>query len=97
MSITSQDVEQLARMARLTLNEEEKEQYASQLNYLIAHIDRLKAIDTSAVTPTLHALPLQNVMRPDVSQPSWSKESMLANAPQTQEGFFHVPRIMEEE
>lgn len=97
MSITSQDVEQLARVARLTLNEEEKKQFASQLNYIIAHIDKLKAIDTAGVAPSLHAVSLQNVMRADVSQPSWSKESILANAPQTQEGFFHVPRIMEEE
>ena len=95
--ITRQDVEYVARLARLALSDEEKELFVDQLNSILAHAAKLQELDTTNVAPTAHAVPLQNVLRADVSRPSWPKESILANAPAPQEGFFRVPRIMEEE
>ncbi len=95
--ITRQDVEHVARLARLALTEEEKTLFAGQLNDILAHAVKLGELDTADIPPTSHAVPLQNVLRPDISRPSYAKESMLANAPSTQAGFFRVPRIMEEE
>ena len=70
MSITVKDVEHVAALARLALSEQEKEQFAGQLNAILAYAGKLNELDTADVEPTSHVLPLANVMREDETSPS---------------------------
>jgi aspartyl-tRNA(Asn)/glutamyl-tRNA(Gln) amidotransferase subunit C len=94
--ISRQDVEHVARLARLALSDAELERMSEQLNGILAYIDALKAIDTAGVEPTAHAVPLVNVMRDDVTRPSLPQDAALANAPDRSTQFFRVPRIIED-
>ena len=95
MSITMQDVEHVANLARLNLSAEEKEQFAGQLNAILKYADKLNELDTSNIEPTSHVLPLANVMREDEVRPSWPIEQVLANAPDEEDGHFKVPAVLE--
>ena len=94
--ISREDVAHVARLARLALTDAELETIREQLNAILAHIDALKAVDTSGIEPTSHAVPQFNVMRDDEPRPCLSVEEMLANAPDRAGDFFRVPRIIEE-
>jgi aspartyl-tRNA(Asn)/glutamyl-tRNA(Gln) amidotransferase subunit C len=94
--ITMQEVEQVARLARLTLSDAEKERMRRELDGILSYIDKLRAVDTEGVPPTSHAVPMTNVMREDEPVPSLPQEDMLANAPDRNGEFFRVPRIIEE-
>jgi aspartyl-tRNA(Asn)/glutamyl-tRNA(Gln) amidotransferase subunit C len=94
--ISREDVVHVARLARLALTDAEIETMREQLNAILAHIDALKAVDTTGVEPTSHAVPQFNVMREDEPRPCLSVEDMLANAPDRAGDFFRVPRIIEE-
>jgi len=96
MKITLQEVEHVARLARLALSEEEKEQMRSQLDRILGYIEKLSQLDTTGVEPTSHVIPVTNVFRDDALLPSLSREEALANGPDRQEGFFRVPRIIEQ-
>ncbi len=93
--ITMKEVEHVARLARLELTNEEKERMRAQLDSILSYIDKLNELDTSAVEPTSHVLPMMNVFRDDEVRPSLSQEEALANAPDRQDLFFRVPRILE--
>ena len=94
--ITMQEVERVARLARLTLSDAEKERMRRELDGILSYIDKLRALDTEGVPPTSHAVPMTNVMREDEPVPSLPQEDMLANAPDRNGEFFRVPRIIEE-
>ena len=94
--ITLQEVEQVARLARLALSPEEKERMRRELDGILAYIDKLRALDTEGVEPTSHAVPMTNVMREDAPRPSLPRADMLANAPDPSGDLFRVPKIIEE-
>ena len=94
--ISRDDVAHVARLARLALTDAELERMREQLNAILAHIDALRAVDTTGVEPTSHAVPQFNVMRDDEPRPCFPREDMLANAPDRSGEFFRVPRIIEE-
>jgi aspartyl-tRNA(Asn)/glutamyl-tRNA(Gln) amidotransferase subunit C len=94
--IGRKDVEHVARLSRLALSDTEIEKMREQLAAILAHIDTLRALDTEAVEPTSHAVPMENVMREDEPRPSLPQEAMLANAPDRSTDFFRVPRIIED-
>ena len=94
--ISREDVIHVARLARLALTEAELETMREQLNAILSHIDALKAVDTTGIEPTSHAVPQFNVMRDDDPRPCLPVEEMLANAPDRVDNFFRVPRIIEE-
>ena len=95
MKITMQEVEHVARLARLELNEQEKETMRVQLDSILSYIDKLNELDTLGIEPTSHVLPMTNVYREDEVQPSLSQEEALANAPDRHDLFFRVPKILE--
>lgn len=95
MSISIQDVEHVAKLARLDLTEEEKETYAKQLSEILAYVEQLNAVDTEQVAPTSHVMELVNVMREDESRPSPPIEQVLKNAPDEEDGHFRVPAVLE--
>jgi len=94
--ISREDVEHVARLARLALSEAESERMREQLSGILAYIDTLRALDTAGVEPTSHAVPLVNVMRDDATRPCLSQDAALANAPDRSDDFFRVPRIIED-
>ena len=93
--LSREEVEHVARLARLVLTDDERTRYTGQLNEILAYVEKLKELDVDGVVPTAHAIPLENVFRPDQVHPSFEREDMLANAPERSEGFFKVPRILE--
>ena len=86
-------VEYVAKLARLTLSEQEKRTYAEQLDKIIGYFDQLKTLDTTGIEPMSHALPLNNVMRADDVEAFPERESLLAMAPIREGDFFRVPKI----
>jgi aspartyl-tRNA(Asn)/glutamyl-tRNA(Gln) amidotransferase subunit C len=83
-------------LARIGLEPGDEEFYAEQLSGILAHIDRLKELDTEAIPPTAQVVEVANTLREDVSRPGLSQEEALANAPAAVDGFFRVPAIQEE-
>jgi aspartyl-tRNA(Asn)/glutamyl-tRNA(Gln) amidotransferase subunit C len=96
VKITLAEVEHVARLARLALGADEKEQMRRQLDAILGYVEQLRRVDTTGVEPTAHVLPLVNVMRDDEVRPSYPPDAMLQNAPDAHEGEFRVPRILEE-
>jgi aspartyl-tRNA(Asn)/glutamyl-tRNA(Gln) amidotransferase subunit C len=94
--ISRQDVEHVARLSRLALSEAEAERMRDQLSGILAYIDTLRALDTTGVEPTSHAVPLLNVMREDEPRPCLTQDQALANAPDRSNAAFRVPRIIED-
>ena len=95
MPLTPQDVDHVAKLARLEITADERERYASQLNAILEHADGLAKADVQGVEPTAHILPIKNVWREDVVTPSLPREEVLANAPDKAKGCFRVPKILE--
>lgn len=95
MKITKQEVEHVARLARLELSEQEKEKLTDQLSSILTYVETLNTLDTKGVEPTSHVLDIKNVMRDDVAMPSLSQERALANAPDKAAGHYKVPKIIE--
>ena len=94
--ITRKEVEHVARLARLELSEEEKEQMTAQLDSILGYMEKLNQVDTSGVEPTTTVIPMVSVMREDEIRPSLTQEEALANAPDCEDVFFRVPRIIED-
>ena len=95
MSITVKDVEHVAKLARLELSDEEKDRFTGQMNAILKYAEKLNELDTSNIAPTSHVLPLSNVMREDSTRPSSSIEQVMKNAPEEEDGQFHVPAVIE--
>jgi aspartyl-tRNA(Asn)/glutamyl-tRNA(Gln) amidotransferase subunit C len=89
-------VRHVARLARLDLSEQEIEQFCHDLGDILEYVAKLNELDTSNVEPTSHSLRLVNVLREDCVRPSLSQEEALANAPETEEGCFKVPPVIQE-
>ena len=91
--ITVKDVEHVAKLARLELTEEEKELYTKQLGDVLKYVDQMNEIDTSNVKPMTQVIDFVNVMREDKVEYEHTKEELMANAPDEENGFFKVPKI----
>ena len=97
MAITKKDVQHVARLARLALDDEEVALFEEQLSKILDHAARVTSLDTENVPPTHHAIPLSNVTRPDIIEASLTQEEALGNAPEEEMNHFKVPRILEDE
>ena len=84
-------------LARLGLEPGEEDFYAEQLSAILAHIDRLREVDTAAIPPTAQVVALENRMREDEPRQGITQEQALANAPEARDGFFVVRAIQEAE
>ena len=94
--ISREEVQHVARLARLHLTDDEAERMREQLDAILAYIDKLRELDVEGVEPTAHAVPLVNVMRDAALAPCLPQEQALANAPDRADEFFRVPRIIED-
>ena len=88
-------VEDVARLARLELEPDERVRFQEQLDQILAYFDRIRQVPVDGVEPTAHTQPVYNVFREDEPSPGLSSEEALGNAPQAAEGLFIVPRIVE--
>ncbi|MBI2848903.1 MAG: Asp-tRNA(Asn)/Glu-tRNA(Gln) amidotransferase subunit GatC [Chloroflexi bacterium] len=95
MKLNRQEVEYVAYLARLGLSEDEIERFREQLSKILENFEILSQVDTSAILPTAHVLPLQNVLREDQPQPSFPQRDILANAPSAEDAFFKTKAILE--
>ena len=96
MQLTTDEVRHVAELAKLALTEAEIVQYTQQLSAILDYATLLQAVDTSGVPPTPYILPLTNVMREDEVAPCLSNAAALANAPDSDQGFFRVRAVFEE-
>lgn len=95
MKITREEVEHVAKLARLELSAEEMTVFTGQMDAILAYVDKLKALDTDGVVATAHAVPVENAFRDDMVTPSIGVDNALANAPDRVADFFRVPKVIE--
>jgi aspartyl-tRNA(Asn)/glutamyl-tRNA(Gln) amidotransferase subunit C len=95
MALTREDAHWIAHLARLELSDAELETIAHQLSSILDYMQLLRQIDTDAVEPLAHPLPIQNVFRADEPTPSLEVDAALANAPKRTGPFYSVPAVFE--
>lgn len=95
--ISKEDVEYVAELAKLILDEEAKERLTREMGEILSYMDKLNELDTEGIEPMMHVLDITNVFREDVVGESLSNEEALANAPASHDGYFTVPRILDTE
>ena len=94
MSISSADVDKIAKLAKLDLSEDERKKFSSQLSDIVSYMEKLNRLDTKDVEPLAHVNDLMNVSREDKSRPSMEKEDVFKNSPQNDNEFFLVPKVL---
>jgi len=94
MQVNDALVENLASLARLQFNAEEKEIIKDGLQRMIQFVDKLNELDTTGVKPLLHMTEAVNVLRDDTVQGSITREEGLKNAPDTDGVYFKVPKVI---
>lgn len=95
MRLTREQVDHIARLARLHLSDEERERFREQLSAILEHFQRLQELNTDAVPPTFRAVESQRLPRTDEVQPSLSLSDLFSNAPQVEQDQFRVPPILD--
>lgn len=95
--LTLQDVEYVASLAQLNLDDAAKARMLEDMGKILGYIEKLNELDTEGVEPMMHVLDLANVYREDIVQPSLDHDLALKNAPNTDGSYFLVPRILETE
>lgn len=95
MKITCKDVADVALLSRLEFSESELETFTGQMDAILQYAEVLNKVNVENVEPMAHVLPLKNVMRADEVKPSLQRELALFNAPEQEDGYFKVPKIME--
>lgn len=94
MSVTTKDVAYIAELARLKFTDAEQEKMTSELNMILHYIEKLNEVDTEGVEPLNTIHDQINVLRADVEHQSLSNEEALRNAPDRQDRFFKVPKVI---
>ena len=95
MSLSIDDVKRIAKLARIRVSEDEAAAYQSQLNGIFGLIEEMQAVDTAGVEPIAHAQDLAQRLRADtVTEPN-CREAFQAVAPQTENGLYLVPKVID--
>jgi aspartyl-tRNA(Asn)/glutamyl-tRNA(Gln) amidotransferase subunit C len=95
MSLTAEQAQWVAHLARLELPPEELAAYTEQLNAIVGYVDQLQQVNTDGVEPLAHPLDLHDVFRPDEPQPSLPTAAVLANAPARKGDYYGVPAVLD--
>ena len=95
MKISDEMIDYIGILARLKLKDEEKESATTEMEKIINYMDTLNQLDTTGIEAMSHAFPVKNVFREDVVQPSTDRDVITANAPNSKDGCFVVPRTFE--
>jgi aspartyl-tRNA(Asn)/glutamyl-tRNA(Gln) amidotransferase subunit C len=96
MTLTREDVEKVALLARLRLSDAETESMTQQLARVLGYVVQLSELNTDGVAPMAHAIELANVLVDDLPQPSLDREAALANAPKRDAECYRVPAVLGE-
>ncbi|MGX7679442.1 Asp-tRNA(Asn)/Glu-tRNA(Gln) amidotransferase subunit GatC [Jatrophihabitans sp. DSM 45814] len=96
-TLTRDEVAHLAQLARLAVTEDELDLFAGQLDVILGSVARIGEVAAGDIPPTSHAVPLENVFRPDEVTPCLPREDVLAGAPSVEDFRFRVPQILGEE
>ncbi len=94
MSLSTEEVRKVAQLARLHLTADEEERFATQLSNILDYIEQLNELDVDGVEPTTRAIDVSNIMRDDQLDPCPDREALLNCAPDRDEDFFKVPKIL---
>ena len=94
--IDQQQVRKVAKLSRLELTESEVQEFNGQLGAILEYVEKMNELDTDNVEPLAHCLPVSNVFREDRVKESIGTEKALANAPDRDESFFKVPKILDD-
>ncbi len=95
--ISTKDVEYVAGLAQLALDDAAKERLAREMDEILSYMDKLNELDTANVEPMMHAMEMTNVFREDVVGESLPREIALRDAPQHDGEYFIVPKILDTE
>ena len=95
MSLTIEEVEHIAKLARLELSAEQKALYRQQLSNILDHIVKLRQLDTGGVPPTAGGGLSRMELRADQAVPGLSTKALLENAPETEDNQFKLPPVFE--
>lgn len=87
-------IEHIATLARLRFPEADLEGYTHKARHILEYVERLRAVDTTGIEPTAHAVEVQGFMREDAVAPFENREALLANAPERDGDFFQVPKVL---
>uniref|UniRef100_UPI0040257BFD Asp-tRNA(Asn)/Glu-tRNA(Gln) amidotransferase subunit GatC n=1 Tax=Eubacterium sp. TaxID=142586 RepID=UPI0040257BFD len=96
MQITPELIKYLESLARITLTKDEEKKVGAELQDILTYIDMLNELDTDGVEAMSHSFPITNVFRKDEVKPSMSPDEIVANAPESQDGSFCVPKTVAE-
>ncbi|MCH7813024.1 MAG: Asp-tRNA(Asn)/Glu-tRNA(Gln) amidotransferase subunit GatC [Planctomycetes bacterium] len=94
--IDERTVRHVAHLSRLQFSDQEVRRLAVELSAILEYVEQLNRVDTADVEPTAHPLHLRNVFRDDTPQPSIGPTAALANAPQSEQTFFRVPKVLDQ-
>ena len=94
MEVNDAMVDKLAHLARLKFNATDKEEIKHDLQKMIEFIEKLNELDTSGVEPLLHMTDEANILRTDEVKGSITREEAMRNAPDHDESFFRVPKVI---
>lgn len=94
-SINYETIEYVGILAKLELSEAEKEAAMKDMSRMLDYIDKLNELDTVGVEPMSHVFPVSNVFREDVVTNGDERDQTLANAPDSKDGAFKVPKTVE--
>ncbi len=95
MQITPDLIKYLESLGRITLTEDEEKKVGKELQDILTYIDMLNELDTDGVEAMSHAFPITNVLRKDEVKDSMTPDEIVANAPESQDGMFVVPKTVE--
>ena len=95
MSLTAKDVERIAKLARIRVDEAEVAAYQTQLNGIFGLIEEMQSVDTAGVEPMSHAQDLFQRLRADTDSEADRRSAFQAIAPQTENGLYLVPKVIE--
>jgi len=96
MPLSKEEVLKVGTLSRIRLTDEEVNRFASQLSSILDYVGKLGELDTDATEPLAHALPIHNVLRQDEPRESLAPEQALGGAPDAADGFFRVPRVIDD-
>ena len=94
-TITKEQVNHIAHLSRLEIQEDEVDGYIEKLEKVVDLFNELNSVDTENIKPTYHVLDVVNVFREDVAQEGMNREEVLKNSKETEAGQFKVPTIIE--
>ena len=89
------DIDYVANLARIALSDEERSLFSDQLEEVLEYIEQLNTVNVDGVEPTAHTFPVTNVWREDVARSGLTQEEAIGNAPESRDGMFVVPKVVE--